>query len=102
MNVTVKQVLGRQVFRRLVVAIAVVAATAAAPRAAAAQESRPGSAAPGGEAALVVPDLSTVDFRGVSADSLLMGGLVVCGLGLVFGLMTFNRLKALPVHTSMR
>ena len=30
-----------------------------------------------------------------------MGGLVVCALGLLFGLMTFTQLKNLPVHTSM-
>jgi K(+)-stimulated pyrophosphate-energized sodium pump len=58
--------------------------------------------AEGGEAALVVPDLSVVDFLGVNARTLLMGGLVVCALGLVFGLMTVTRLKNLPVHESMR
>ena len=30
-----------------------------------------------------------------------MGGLVVCALGLLFGLMTFTQLKNLPVHASM-
>ena len=30
-----------------------------------------------------------------------MGGLVVCVLGLLFGLMTFTQLKNLPVHASM-
>src|SRR4029077_9168183 len=33
--------------------------------------------------------------------SLLMGGLVVCLLGLGFGLVIFNQLKNLPVHRSM-
>jgi len=55
----------------------------------------------GGEANLVLPDLSTVDFRGINGRSLLMAGLLVCGLGLLFGLMTFTQLKALPVHASM-
>src|SRR5712691_6927436 len=56
----------------------------------------------GGEANLVLPDLSTVDFRGINGRSLLMAGLLVCGLGLLFGLMTFTQLKGLPVHPSMR
>ena len=36
----------------------------------------------GGEATLVLPDLSTVAFRGVNGRTLLMGGLLVCALGL--------------------
>jgi K(+)-stimulated pyrophosphate-energized sodium pump len=56
----------------------------------------------GGEAALVVPDLSVVDFLGMNARSLLMGGLVICVLGLLFGLMSFTQLKNLPVHPAMR
>jgi K(+)-stimulated pyrophosphate-energized sodium pump len=55
----------------------------------------------GGEASLVLPDLSTVDFLGINGKSLLMGGLVVCALGLLFGLTTFTQLKKLPVHASM-
>ena len=55
----------------------------------------------GGEASLVLPDLSTVDFRGINGRTLLMGGLVICALGLLFGLMTFTQLRALPVHASM-
>ena len=55
-----------------------------------------------GEANLVLPDLSTVDFHGINGRTLLMGGLVVCALGLLFGLMTFTQLKNLPVHASMR
>ena len=56
----------------------------------------------GGEANLVVPDLSAVEFGGISGRSLLMSGLVVCALGLLFGLTTFTGLKNLPVHQSMR
>jgi K(+)-stimulated pyrophosphate-energized sodium pump len=56
----------------------------------------------GGEANLVVPDLSVVEFGGINGRSLLMGGLVVCALGLLFGLTTFTGLKNLPVHPSMR
>jgi K(+)-stimulated pyrophosphate-energized sodium pump len=55
----------------------------------------------GGEASLVLPDLSTVDFRGINGRTLLMGGLGVCVLGLLFGLMTFTQLQKLPVHASM-
>jgi K(+)-stimulated pyrophosphate-energized sodium pump len=31
-----------------------------------------------------------------------MSGLLICGLGLLFGLVVFNQLKNLPVHPSMR
>src|SRR5712691_4154361 len=55
----------------------------------------------GGEANLVLPDLGQVAFLGVNARTLLTGGLGVCVLGLLFGLVSFNRLKRLPVHTSM-
>ncbi len=56
----------------------------------------------GGEADLKLPDLSSVDFRGVNGRTLLMSGLVVAGLGLVFGLVVVTQLKNLPVHSSMR
>ena len=56
----------------------------------------------GGEASLVLPDLGSVTFLGMSGRSLLMLGLVVCGLGLTFGLIIYNQLKNLPVHRSMR
>ncbi|MDT7543254.1 MAG: K(+)-stimulated pyrophosphate-energized sodium pump [Acidobacteriota bacterium] len=58
----------------------------------------------GGEANLVLPDLSQVKFLGGSIDghTLLLTGLVVCALGLGFGLMIFMQLKNLPVHRSMR
>jgi K(+)-stimulated pyrophosphate-energized sodium pump len=61
------------------------------------QETRPA----GGEANLVLPDLGTVDFVGVNGRTLLMGGLGVCLLGLVFGLVIYTQLKNLPVHRSM-
>jgi K(+)-stimulated pyrophosphate-energized sodium pump len=56
----------------------------------------------GGEANLVVPDLSGAEFLGVNGRTLLMGGIVVCVLGLLFGLMIYSRLQRLPVHESMR
>ncbi|MEP6692970.1 MAG: sodium/proton-translocating pyrophosphatase, partial [Gemmatimonadaceae bacterium] len=56
----------------------------------------------GGEANLRIPDLSSVSFLGVAGNTLLMGGLVVCALGLLFGLMIYTQLKAMEVHSSMR
>src|SRR5881296_36082 len=62
----------------------------------------PALAAGGGEAGLNVPDLGTVTFGGVNGRALLAWGLVVCALGLVFGMVIFVQLKNLPVHSSMR
>src|SRR4051812_37093827 len=57
----------------------------------------------GGEANLVLPDLNQVTFLGgITGGRLLSGGLVVAALGLVFGLVIYNKLKNLPVHSSMR
>jgi K(+)-stimulated pyrophosphate-energized sodium pump len=56
----------------------------------------------GGEANLVVPDLNTVEFFGINARLLLGVGLIVCLLGLLFGLFNYLRVKHLPVHKSMR
>jgi len=55
----------------------------------------------GGEASLVLPDLGQVEFLGYNARTLLMSGIGVCVLGLMFGLVSFNRLAKLPVHRSM-
>src|ERR1039458_6609233 len=56
-----------------------------------------------GEANLKLPDLGTVNFLGnIPGSTLLMAGLVVSALGLVFGLIIFNRLKNMAVHSSMR
>jgi K(+)-stimulated pyrophosphate-energized sodium pump len=55
-----------------------------------------------GEAALKVPDLSSVQFLGTGGHKLLMFGIVFCILGLLFGLVIYTRLKNLPVHRSMR
>jgi K(+)-stimulated pyrophosphate-energized sodium pump len=62
----------------------------------------PQEARHGGEANLILPDLSVVEFRGINARTLLMAGLVVCVFGLAFGMAIFTRLKNLPVHRSMR
>ena len=56
----------------------------------------------GGEAGLKLPDLSLVSFFGMDGHKLLTIGILFCILGLIFGLVIFNRLKNLPVHRSMR
>ena len=56
----------------------------------------------GGEAHLILPDLSQGLFLGTSGRTLLMAGLIICALGLLFGLVTYMRLRDLPVHQSMR
>ncbi|MDX6558006.1 MAG: K(+)-stimulated pyrophosphate-energized sodium pump [Blastocatellia bacterium] len=56
----------------------------------------------GGEAALKLPDLSSVSFLGVDGHTLLLVGLVFCFLGLMFGLAIYIQLKNLPVHRAMR
>jgi K(+)-stimulated pyrophosphate-energized sodium pump len=57
----------------------------------------------GGEASLVLPDLGRVNFLGsVPGSTLLSGGIIVCLLGLTFGLIIFRQLKNMPVHKSMR
>src|SRR5271157_5104436 len=56
----------------------------------------------GGEAALKLPDLSSVSFLGVNGHRLLMIGLLFCVFGLGFGMTIFMRLKNLPVHRVMR
>ena len=56
-----------------------------------------------GEANLVLPDLHQVTFiGGVDGHTLLLAGLIVCALGLIFGLVIRTQLKNLPVHASMR
>lgn len=56
----------------------------------------------GGEANLVLPDLSSVNFLGMNGHALLMIGLLFCVGGLLFGLAIYVQLKNLPVHRSMR
>jgi len=59
-------------------------------------------AAAGGEANLVLPDLAQATFLGgTNGRTLLLWGLLVCALGLLFGLATFTQLRNLPVHRSM-
>ncbi len=56
----------------------------------------------GGEAHLILPDLSQGTFLGTDGRTLLMIGLAICGLGLLFGYITYLQLRNLPVHKSMR
>src|SRR5262245_52874019 len=60
------------------------------------------SAPHGGEASLKLPDLSQVKFQGFDGHTLLLFGLVICALGLLFGLAIYMQLKNLPVHKAMR
>jgi K(+)-stimulated pyrophosphate-energized sodium pump len=86
----------RVLFLLLAVAIAVPMTLHAATPAVAAQEAHAG-----GEANLVLPDLGAETFMGINGRSLLMGGLIVCFLGLAFGMTIFTRLRNMPVHRSM-
>ncbi len=56
----------------------------------------------GGEANLVLPDLGMANFAGVNGRTLLEVGLLVCFVGLLFGLITYKGLRDLPVHKAMR
>src|SRR4051812_35200964 len=56
---------------------------------------------PKGEMNLVLPNFHSVNFLGMSGWNLLALGLIVCALGLVFGLIIFQQLKRMPVHKSM-
>jgi K(+)-stimulated pyrophosphate-energized sodium pump len=56
----------------------------------------------GGESSLVLPDLSSVLFHGIDGHTLLLGGLLICALGGLFGLVINTQLKNMPVHASMR
>ena len=57
----------------------------------------------GGEADLKMPDLKSTAhlFLGMSGHNLLLIGLVVCLLGVGFGLVQYAQIRDLPVHKSM-
>ena len=48
-----------------------------------------------------LPDLNQGDFLGFTGHEILLSGLLVCVLGLLFGLWSYTRVKNLPVHRSM-
>ncbi|MGH9221577.1 MAG: sodium-translocating pyrophosphatase, partial [Vicinamibacterales bacterium] len=56
---------------------------------------------PGGEVNIQLPDLNQGDFLGMTGHGILLTGLVVCVLGLMFGLWTYTAVKNLPVHKAM-
>ena len=57
----------------------------------------------GGEANLELPDLTQVTFlNGINGHNLLLFGIVICVLGLGFGLAIYMNLQRLPVHRAMR
>jgi K(+)-stimulated pyrophosphate-energized sodium pump len=74
-----------------------VTALALSPSLAAAQ----GTQHRGGEASLIVPDLSTQSFLGVSGHNLLLGGMLISLIGLIFGVAMYAHLRRLPVHAAM-
>ena len=79
----------------LLLAASAVSLLAFAPSALAAEST-------GGEANLTLPDLGDVSFHGISGQLLLALGLIICALGLIFGLVIFYQVRKLPVHRSMR
>src|SRR5881396_674589 len=66
------------------------------------QNPAPPQHAAGGEAALVLPNLDQATFFGIGGRALLLWGLVICALGLLFGLAQYTQLRDLPVHRAMR
>ncbi len=56
---------------------------------------------PHSEAQLTLPNFRDVTFLGVSGWNILAMGLAVSAIGLLFGLMKYQKLKNLPVHKSM-
>src|ERR1039458_1925996 len=67
---------------------------------------QPAEEAGGGEAALKLPDLSSVSFLNniypINGHKLLLIGILFCFFGLGFGMAIYMRLKNLPVHRAMR
>src|SRR6478735_11532491 len=56
---------------------------------------------PSSEADLVLPDLKSVQFLGTSGWNILAIGIGVSLIGLLFGLVKYQKLKNMPVHKSM-
>jgi K(+)-stimulated pyrophosphate-energized sodium pump len=65
------------------------------------QEVAPPEHRPGGEVNIRLPDLNQGDFLGFTGHEILLSGLVVCILGLLFGMLSYTHVKRLPVHRSM-
>jgi len=57
----------------------------------------------GGEQSLVLPNFNQdIIVAGMTGQTLLSFGLIICVLGLLFGFVTYRQLRDLPVHHSMR
>jgi len=57
----------------------------------------------GGESSLVLPNFNQdIIVAGMTGQTLLTFGLIICVFGLLFGLLTYKQLRDLPVHQSMR
>ena len=69
--------------------------------AAAAESTAHNSGRPHSEAQLTLPDFHQVKLMGISGWNILAIGLVVCAIGLLFGLMKYQKLKNLPAHKAM-
>jgi K(+)-stimulated pyrophosphate-energized sodium pump len=98
---TLRKMSGARVALLALIAVALAAAALGglAPAALAQEAGHHG----GGEANLTLPDLKSVTFAGgMNGHTLLLFGLVICALGLVFGVRTYSQLRNLPVHQSMR
>ena len=58
--------------------------------------------AAGGESSLVLPNFNQdIIVAGMTGQTILTFGLVICVFGLLFGLLTYKQLRDLPVHQSM-
>ncbi|HYO94618.1 MAG TPA: sodium/proton-translocating pyrophosphatase, partial [Polyangiaceae bacterium] len=55
----------------------------------------------GGEANLVLPDLGSAEFLGMSGHTLLLWGMLIAAGGMVFGVIALFQVKNLPTHSSM-
>jgi K(+)-stimulated pyrophosphate-energized sodium pump len=69
--------------------------------AAAAQTAAGTAVRPRSEAQLVLPDFHQVHFLGTTGWNILALGLVVSAIGLLFGLVKYQKLKNLPAHKAM-
>jgi len=54
------------------------------------------------EANLIIPDISSISFFGISGHNLLLIGLLICIAGMIFGLVQSTHIAKLPVHRSMK
>jgi K(+)-stimulated pyrophosphate-energized sodium pump len=83
------------------VALVITMAMLMSPALIAAQPAQDAHHRPGGEVNIQLPDLHQGDFLGMTGHQILLSGLVVCVLGLLFGVWTYTAVKNLPVHQSM-